>query len=160
MSGEGLPDLQELDCHALRVGVVAAQWHPEIMDGLLGGAMRALEDADVEEPTVLRVPGSFELPVATLHLARLGYDAVVALGVVVRGGTPHFEYVCRAATDGLTRVSLDSGMPVGFGMLTCDTEDQARARAGLSGSTENKGYDAAHAALATAVTIRRLRRHD
>jgi 6,7-dimethyl-8-ribityllumazine synthase len=106
------------------------------------------------------VPGSFELPVAALQLARLGYDAIVALGVVVRGGTPHFEYVCRAATDGLGRVALDDGVPVGFGLLTCDTEEQALDRAGLEGSSEDKGYEATQSALYTAVTIRRLRHRD
>ncbi len=160
MSGEGVPALDTLDCHALRVGVVAAQWHQEVMNGLEGGALRGLAEARVEAPTVVRVPGSFELPVAALHLTRLGYDAVVALGVVVRGGTPHFDYVCRAATDGLNRVAVDSGVPVGFGLLTCDTEQQALDRAGLPGSSEDKGYEAAQAALFTAVTIRRLRHRD
>lgn len=160
MSREGLPSLQSLDCRALRVGVVAAQWHRQVMDGLVAGAQRALDEAGVESPTIMRVPGSFELPVAASHLTRLGYDAVVALGVVVRGGTPHFEYVCRAATDGLNRVALDSGVPVGFGVLTCDTEEQALDRAGLDGSQEDKGYEATQAALVTAVTIRRLRHRD
>jgi len=160
VSGAGLPPLGRLDCHALRVGVVAAMWHTEVMDGLLAGAQRALDEARVESPTVMRVPGSFELPVAALHLARLGYDAIVALGVVVRGGTPHFEYVCRAATDGLGRVALDCAVPLGFGLLTCDTEQQALERAGLAGSREDKGYEATQAALYTAVTIRRLRHRD
>ncbi len=160
MSGEGLPSLERLDCRSLRVGVVAATWHERVMDGLLAGAGRALDAAKVESPTILRVPGSFELPVVAQHLARLGYDAVVALGVIVRGGTPHFEYVCRAATDGLGRVALDSGVPVGFGLLTCDTEEQALDRAGLGESREDKGYEAAEAALFTAVTIRRLRHRD
>jgi 6,7-dimethyl-8-ribityllumazine synthase len=160
VSGEGLPALDTVDCHALRVGVVAAQWHPTVMDGLVSGALRGLDEARVEAPTVVRVPGSFELPVAALHVARLGYDAVVALGVVVRGGTPHFDYVCRAATDGLSRVALDSGVPVGFGLLTCDTEEQALDRAGLQGSREDKGYEAVQAALLTAVTVRRLRHRD
>ena len=160
MSGEGLPRLDTLDCRALRVGVVAAQWHRPVMEGLEAGALRGLTEARVEAPTVVRVPGSFELPVAALHLTRLGYDAVVALGVVVRGGTPHFDYVCRAASDGLGRVALDSGVPVGFGLLTCDTEQQALDRAGLPGSSEDKGYEAAQAALFTAVTVRRLRHRD
>jgi 6,7-dimethyl-8-ribityllumazine synthase len=103
------------------------------------------------------VPGCFELPVAALAAARAGYHAVVALGVVVRGGTPHFEYVCSAATDGLTRVALDTGVPVGFGVLTCDDDEQAFARSGLPGSTEDKGYEAAQAAVATALAINRLR---
>jgi 6,7-dimethyl-8-ribityllumazine synthase len=158
MSGEGLPDLATLDCRGLRVGVVAAQWHRPVMDGLVAGAQRAMDEAGVESPAIVRVPGSFELPVAALHLTRLGYDVVVALGVVVRGGTPHFDYVCRAATDGLNRVALDSGVPVGFGLLTCDDEQQALDRAGLAGSHEDKGYEATQAALATAVTIRGLRR--
>jgi 6,7-dimethyl-8-ribityllumazine synthase len=103
------------------------------------------------------VPGSFELPVVVARLAATGYDAVVALGVVIRGGTPHFDYVCRATTDGLTRVSLDTGVPIGFGVLTCDDEAQAVDRAGLDGSQEDKGYDAALAAVATAATLRDLR---
>jgi 6,7-dimethyl-8-ribityllumazine synthase len=159
MSGEGTPALAELDGSMLRVGVVAAQWHQQVMDGLLAGAGRALDEAGVEAPTIVRVPGSFELPVGALHLTRLGYDAVVALGVVVRGGTPHFDYVCRAATDGLARVALDSGVPVGFGLLTCDTEQQALDRAGLDGSREDKGYEAAQAALFTATAVRGLH-HD
>ena len=156
MSGEGSPTLAGLDCRGLRVGVVAAQWHRPVMDGLLAGAHRALDEAGVESAKVVEVPGSFELPVAALHLTRLGYDAVVALGVVVRGGTPHFEYVCKAATDGLSRVALDSGVPVGFGVLTCDTEQQALDRAGLDGSQEDKGYEATSAALLTARTLREV----
>jgi len=100
------------------------------------------------------VPGSFELPVVASALAGQGYDAVVALGVVIRGGTPHFEYVCDAVTDGLTRVALDESTPVGNGVLTCDTEEQALDRAGLEGSHEDKGYDATAAALVTARTLR------
>jgi 6,7-dimethyl-8-ribityllumazine synthase len=146
-----------VDGRSFRVGVVAARWHATVMDGLLGGAARALEDAGVETPTIARVPGSFELPVVAQQLAGLGYDAVVALGVVIRGDTPHFEYVCSAATDGLTRVALDTGVPIGFGVLTCDDEAQALDRAGLPGSSEDKGYDAAQAALATAEQLRLLR---
>lgn len=155
MSGEGAPSLR-LEAYGLRVAVVAAQWHQTVMDGLLAGAERALKAAGVAGPQVVRVPGSFELPVAAARLARDGYDAVVALGVVIRGGTPHFEYVCQAATEGLTRVSVDTGVPVGFGLLTCDTEEQALDRAGLEGSRENKGQEAAEAAVATALTLRSL----
>ena len=154
MSGEGAPDLGSLDGSGLRVAVVAASWHTQVMDGLLAGARAALAEAAVAEPVVVRVPGSFELPVAALHLARGGCDAVVALGVVIRGGTPHFEYVCTAVTDGLSRVALDTGVPVGFGVLTCDTEEQALARAGLEGSVEDKGREAAQAALATVLALR------
>ena len=139
----------------LRAAVVASSWHTEVMDGLLAGAVTTLAEAGLEAE-VVRVAGSFELPVVTAQLART-HDLVVALGVIIRGGTPHFDYVCRAATDGLSRVALDSGTPVGFGLLTCDDDQQALDRAGLPGSTEDKGREAAEAALATAVTLRRLR---
>lgn len=154
MSGAGAPVLQVVDGRGLRVGVVSASWHSEIMDGLLSGALRALAEAGVEEPVVVRVPGSFELPVVAARLARSGLDAVVALGVVIRGATPHFDYVCQAATVGLTKVAVETGVPVGFGVLTCDTVEQARERAGLPGSKEDKGYEAAQAALATAAGLK------
>jgi 6,7-dimethyl-8-ribityllumazine synthase len=155
MSGAGAPDL-EVDGSGLSVGVVASQWHTVVMDGLLEGARRALAAAGVSVVEELRVPGAFELPLGAAALAEQ-HDAVVALGVVVRGGTPHFEYVCRAATDGLLRVMLDSGRPVGFGVLTCDDEQQALARAGLPGSTEDKGAEAAAAAVAMATGLRARR---
>jgi 6,7-dimethyl-8-ribityllumazine synthase len=158
MSGEGAASTEPIDCHDLRVAVVAASWHEKVMDGLLDGARRALADFRVEAPSVVRVPGSFELPVVTSALAEKGYEAIVALGVVIRGGTPHFEYVCSAATDGLSRVALDTGAAVGFGLLTCDTEEQALDRAGLEGSTEDKGYEATAAALTTAMCLRKIRR--
>lgn len=158
MSGTGSPTEEPIDCHDLRVAVVAASWHQQVMDGLVAGARRALEAYRVERSTVVRVPGSFELPVVAGALAAQGYDAVVALGVVIRGGTPHFDYVCAAATDGLNRVALDSGVPVGFGLLTCDTEQQALDRAGLEGSSEDKGYEATAAALVTATRLREIRR--
>jgi 6,7-dimethyl-8-ribityllumazine synthase len=154
VSGPGAPAAGPVDCSDLRVAVVAASWHDVVMEGLLAGTARALKDYRVEQPVVVRVPGTFELPVVASALAAQGYDAVVALGVVIRGGTPHFEYVCNAATDGLTRVALDHTVPVGFGVLTCDTEEQALDRAGLDGSREDKGYEAASAALLTARTLR------
>lgn len=159
MSRDGAPDPMEAagerrQAADLRVAVVAASWHEEIMGGLLNGALRALDGAGVTEPRIVRVPGSFELPVAAMRLARAGYDAVVALGTVIRGGTPHFEYVCQAATWGLTSVAVQTGVPVGFGVLTCDTVDQARDRAGLPGSAEDKGAEAAAAALATVRALR------
>jgi 6,7-dimethyl-8-ribityllumazine synthase len=157
MSGEGSPQVTPIDCHDLRVAVVAASWHQQVMDGLLAGAQRACDDHKVEAPTVVRVPGSFELPVVASALADKGYEVVVALGVVIRGGTPHFEYVCSAATDGLNRVALDTGAAIGFGLLTCDTEEQALDRAGIDGSREDKGYEAAAAALQTASTLRQIR---
>ncbi len=158
MSGHGAPEQRPVDCHDLRVAVVAASWHEVVMDGLVDGARRALKDYQVEEPQVVRVPGAFELPVVADALARQGYDAVVALGVVIRGGTPHFDYVCSAATDGLSRVALDHQAAIGFGVLTCDTEEQALDRAGLDGSSEDKGYEATAAALVTAQQLRSIRR--
>lgn len=157
MTREGAPQLDLADSASLRAGIVAASWHTEVMDGLLSGALRAFEEAGVEANTILRAPGSFELPVLAAAIARRGYDAVVALGVVIRGDTPHFEYVCQAATDGLSRVALETGVPVGFGLLTCDDEQQALDRAGLAGSREDKGYEAAQAALWTAQQIDALR---
>jgi 6,7-dimethyl-8-ribityllumazine synthase len=159
MSGAGAPGSNIKDCHDLRVAVVAASWHEQVMDGLLAGADRALTEAKVEMPVVVRVPGTFELPVVAGALAAQGFDAVIALGVVIRGGTPHFDFVCNAATDGLTRVALDHGVPVGFGVLTCDDDEQALDRAGLPGSKEDKGYEAAAAALETAMTLRKVRSH-
>jgi 6,7-dimethyl-8-ribityllumazine synthase len=162
VSGEGSPtasfQAQPIDCSDVRVAVVAASWHQQVMDGLVAGALRALDDFKAVAGEVVRVPGSFELPVVASALAQQGYEAVVALGVVIRGGTPHFEYVCTATTDGLSRVALDHGVAVGFGLLTCDTEEQALARAGLDRSEEDKGYEAASAALVTAKTLRELGR--
>lgn len=158
MSGTGSPStsLADLRTEGLRVAVVAASWHEQVMDGLVDGARRALKDAGLlDSATVVRVPGSFELPVAAGRLAET-HDAVVALGVVIRGGTPHFDYVCAAATDGLTQVSIRTGTPVGFGVLTCDDDAQALDRAGLEDSHEDKGYEATAAAVQTAVTLAHL----
>ena len=158
MSGAGAPDDKPVDCHDLRVAVVAASWHTEVMDGLLAGAQRALKAYQVEAPVILRVPGAFELPVVAGALAAQGYDAVIALGVVIRGGTPHFDYVCNAATNGLSRVALDHSTAVGFGLLTCDDEKQALDRAGLPASSEDKGWEATAAALVTAQLLKKVRR--
>lgn len=157
MAGHGAPDADVFDASGLRVAIVAASWHTQVMDGLLAGASRALADysADAE---IVRVPGTFELPVVASALASDGYDAVVALGVVIRGGTPHFDFVCNAATDGLTRVALDHTVAVGFGVLTCDDDAQALDRAGLADSREDKGYEATSAALLTARTLAEVRR--
>jgi 6,7-dimethyl-8-ribityllumazine synthase len=144
MSGAGAPTpLTPVDGKGLRVVVIAGTWHEVISNGLIAGAQRTLDAAGAEH-TLVRVPGSFEL-------------AVVALGVIIRGGTPHFEYVSAATTDGLTRVSLDAGKPVGFGLLTLDDEQQGLDRAGLPGSQEDKGAEAADAALRTARVIADLR---
>jgi 6,7-dimethyl-8-ribityllumazine synthase len=154
MSGAGAPEI-ETDGTGLKVTIVAGSWHEEISEGLLAGARRVLTESGAEV-TEIRVPGSFELPVVSKAALDGGADAVVALGVIIRGGTPHFEYVSAAATDGLTRVALDTGKPVGFGLLTLDDEQQGLDRAGLPGSREDKGAEAAEAALATARIIRSL----
>lgn len=154
MSGTGAPGEIRADGKGLRVAVVHASWHAEVIRGLREGALRGLADCGVDDPLLLQVPGTFELPVAAARLARGGYDAVIALGVVVRGGTPHFDYVCQAATVGLTEVAVSTGVPVGFGVLTCDTDEQAYERSGLPGAKEDKGYEAATAAVAAAVALR------
>lgn len=154
MAGHGSPTLT-VDGSGLRVAIIASSWHDTVMDGLVDGAHRALEQAGVTDVDLVRVPGSFELPVACARLAP-SYDALVALGVVIRGGTPHFDYVCSAATDGITRVAVTTGVPIGFGLLTCDDDAQALDRAGLPGSREDKGHEAATAAVATATTLREL----
>src|SRR6478672_7181854 len=151
---DGAPTIST-DGTGLRVAVVAASWHDVVMDGLLDGARRGLADAAVTHVDVVRVPGTFELPVACATLADR-YDALVALGVVIRGGTPHFDYVCQAATVGITDVSVRTGTPIGFGVLTCDDEAQALDRAGLPGSAEDKGHEAATAAVATVVALARV----
>jgi len=156
MSGHGAPETLPIDATGLRVVVIAGLWHDVITDGLIAGAGRVLDAADASWRLV-RVPGSFELPVAAKAALESGADAVVALGVIIRGGTLHFEFVSSAATDGLTRVALDTGKPVGFGVLTLDDEQQGLDRAGLPGSKEDKGAEAADAALRTALLLRELR---
>ncbi len=156
MSGHGAPTVGGFDASDLKVVVIAGSWHDEISNGLIAGAKRVL-DATNAQYDVVRVPGSFELPVAAKAALEAGADAVVCLGVIIRGGTPHFEFVSAAATDGLTRVALDTGKPVGFGVLTLDDEQQGLARAGLPDSKEDKGAEAADAALKTALLIRELR---
>jgi 6,7-dimethyl-8-ribityllumazine synthase len=153
VSGSGSPDTGPVDGRGLTVGVVAARWHEGITTALLDRALATLDECGVVDPVVLRVPGAFELPLAAQALAHT-CDAVICLGLVLRGGTPHFEYVCSAATDGLARVALDSGAPIGFGLLTCDTEEQAWARAGIGGAQEDKGREAALAALETVRVLR------
>ena len=156
MSGAGSPTIQLSGLGDLKVAVVASMWHDEIMTGLINGALETCAAAGVTEPKLVRVTGSFELPVVARALTQRGYDAVIALGVIIRGGTPHFEYVSAATSEGLVRVAIDSGVPVGFGLLTCDNEEQARDRAGLPSSRESKGREAAEAALSTAMTLRTL----
>ena len=151
---QGAPTIQ-VDGRGLRVVIVASSWHATVMDGLIDGARRGLAEAGVELVKLVRVPVAFDLSVACSRLAP-SYDAVVALGVVIRGGTPHFDYICQATTMGLSDVSLRTGVPVGFGVLTCDDNQQALDRAGLEGSSEDKGHEAATAAVATVITLRDL----
>jgi 6,7-dimethyl-8-ribityllumazine synthase len=154
--GAGVPDLPALDASGVRLAIVASTWHGEICDALLAGAQKVAAESGVDNPTVVRVLGAIEIPVVAQELAR-SHDAVVALGVVIRGQTPHFDYVCDAVTQGLTRGSLDASTPVANGVLTTDNEEQARDRAGLPTSAEDKGAQAAAAALAAALTLRDLR---
>ncbi len=154
--GSGVPAVPEMDASGVSLAVVASTWHPQICDALLEGARRVAESCGVADPTVIRVHGAIEIPVVAQELART-HDAVVALGVVIRGETPHFDYVCDAVTQGLTRVSLDAATPVANGVLTTENERQAVDRAGLPGSAEDKGAQATAAALSTALTLRRLR---
>jgi 6,7-dimethyl-8-ribityllumazine synthase len=151
--------MPELDASGLSLAIVASTWHQTICDALLDSAQRVAEAAGVRKPTVVRVLGAIEIPVVAQELARK-HDAVVALGVVIRGQTPHFDYVCDAVTQGLTRVSLDSSTPVANGVLTTDDEAQALDRAGLPSSAEDKGAQATAAALSTALTLHQLRGHE
>ena len=156
MSGHGAPTIR-IDGSGKTVNIVASQWHTEVMDGLVAGALRAVEAAGATA-RVLRVPGAFELPVVAEKLARGGADVIVCLGVVVRGDTPHFDYVCDAVTRGLTDVARSHAVAVGFGVLTTDDDAQALARAGLEGSREDKGAEAVEAALATAAVLASIER--
>ncbi|WP_427870334.1 6,7-dimethyl-8-ribityllumazine synthase [Leucobacter luti] len=161
MSGAGAPDLTS-DASGLRVAVIAGSWHEEIMEPMIRDAEATITEFG-GEARVVRVAGAFELPLAaqTALAARDagggGFDAAVCLGVIIRGGTPHFDYVCNAVTDGLTRAQLDAGKPVGFGVLTTDTEQQALDRSGRPGAPEAKGREAAEAALHLASAQRALR---
>src|SRR5690606_8243429 len=155
MSGTGVPTFALEDAKELKLGIVASRWHTQICDTLVANAERVAKEAGVREVTVVRCAGAMELPVVAQELART-HDAVVALGVVIRGDTPHFEYVCDAVTAGLTRVSLDESTPVANGVLTTNNEKQALDRAGLPGSAEDKGEQACAAALDAALTLRPL----
>ncbi len=154
--GAGVPDIPALDASGLRLGIVASTWHTQICEALLACACKQAAESGIDSPTVVRVLGAIELPVVAQELAR-NHDAVVALGVVIRGETPHFEYVCDSVTHGLTRVALDASTPVANGVLTCNTEEQALARAGLPASAEDKGAQATAAGLTAALTLRDLR---
>jgi 6,7-dimethyl-8-ribityllumazine synthase len=155
VSGAGRPGGEPVDAGGLTLAIAATRWHAEITNSLVDRALAAAKACGVADPLVVRVPGAVELAVVAAELAGR-YDAVACLGAVIRGGTPHFEYVCEAVTYGLSRVALDAGTPVGNGVLTCDTLEQARDRCGLDGSREDKGWEAVVAALDTALVLRRL----
>lgn len=154
MSKEGLPEVSAVDATGLTVAVISASWNAEVCDRMHEHAIAAAEQAGamVDE---IRVVGAIELPVAVQAAARR-YDAVVAIGCVIRGGTPHFDYVCDSVTQGLTRIALDESTPVGNGVLTVESQDQAVERSGGEGAIEDKGAEAAIAALDTAVQLRKL----
>jgi len=156
MSGQGRPKLATVDANDLALAIAATRWHADITDSLVERATAAAKACGVTDVAVVRVAGAVELPVVAQELTK-HYDAVVCLGAVIRGGTPHFEYVCDAVTAGLTRVALDSGTPVGNGVLTCNTVEEARDRSGLPDSSEDKGWEAVVAALDTAILLRDLR---
>jgi len=156
VSGAGAPPEEPVDGSGLSVAVVGTRWHPQVTDALVERAVATVQECGATLGRVLRVPGAFELPLAAQALAA-SHDAVIALGVIVRGGTPHFDYVCDAVTTGCTRVALDTGVPVGFGVLTCDTDQQALDRSGLPGSSEDKGREATLAAIETAALLRDVR---
>ena len=156
MSGQGRPELAVVDAADLALAIACTRWHAEITDSLLDRAAAAAKACGVTDVMMVRTAGAVELPVVAQELAK-HYDAVVCLGAVIRGGTPHFEYVCDAVTAGLTRVALDARTPVGNGVLTCDTVQQARDRSGADGSAEDKGWDAVVAALEAAIVLRSLR---
>lgn len=156
MSGEGRPEAAVPEAAGLRVGIVFTKWNADVVDVLLERALAVCEQSGAAAPTVVKVPGCVEIPVVAAQLAT-NHDAVVALGAVIRGGTPHFDYVCDSVTAGLTRVALDAGVPVGNGVLTCDTHQQAVDRSGAPGSVEDKGGEAAAAALETALVLQALR---
>jgi 6,7-dimethyl-8-ribityllumazine synthase len=158
MSGAGRPADTTVDAGDLTLGIVATRWHGEITDRLLERAVLAAKACGIATPVVVRVAGALELSVIAQQLAREN-DAVVCLGAVIRGETAHFDYVCDSVTAGLTRVSLDESTPVGNGVLTCDTIEQALDRSGLPDSREDKGWEATVAALDTALTLRGLRHH-
>jgi 6,7-dimethyl-8-ribityllumazine synthase len=146
MSG-AVPKISLGDLSQFRIAIISASWHEQICADLITGARRALEAAKIKPEPVIFVPGSFELPLAAQLALDKGFDAAVVLGVVLRGETPHFDYVCQGVTQGIMQVSLTRSKPIGFGVLTVDTVEQAIARSGIAGSKEDKGFDSTVAAL-------------
>ena len=159
MSSKGAPLPRVLDGSGLRIAIVASSWHEVVMNSLISGAEKYLRDSN-SAFDLYRVPGSFELPLASQKAFDMGYDAVIALGLVIRGDTPHFDYVCDGVTRGLMDIMINTKKPIGFGVLTCENEDQAIARSGLPGASSNKGVEAAHAAIAMAILSREMNRDD
>ncbi|MBP6148084.1 MAG: 6,7-dimethyl-8-ribityllumazine synthase [Candidatus Planktophila sp.] len=142
------PEIEIKKFPKAKVAIISSSWHPELCGDLIAGARRALEAADVKKIKVIYVPGSFEIPLAAQRAFAKGFDAVVAVGLVLKGETPHFDYVCQGVTQGVMDVQLKWSKPIGYGVLMCNDLDQAIARSGIAGSKEDKGYDAAIAALA------------
>jgi len=150
MAGKS-PKLKTLSASKLKVAVISASWHPEICSSLIDGAKRALAVNKVNKVSYHEVSGSFELPLAAQKLFDSGIDAVVVLGLILKGDTPHFDYICEGVTNGIMQVSLSRSKPIGFGVLMCNTLKQARERAGFVDSKEDKGFDAAVAAINSAL---------
>jgi 6,7-dimethyl-8-ribityllumazine synthase len=155
MAGYGEPELSTVDAAGLTVGIVATRWHAGLVDQMVDRAEAAAKACGVTDVALVRVSGSVELPIVAQALARR-YDAVVALGVVIRGATAHFDYVCQSVTEGLTRIALDESTPVAHGVLTVDNQQQARDRAGFADSPEDKGWSATVAALDAALVLRKI----
>jgi 6,7-dimethyl-8-ribityllumazine synthase len=151
------PGALTVNAQGLTLGIAATRWHPEVTDQLLSRAIAAAAACGSEQPRVVRVPGSLELPVIAAELAR-GHDAVVCVGAVIRGETPHFGYVCNAVTHELAHVAVLTGTPVGNAVLTCDTLEQAYDRCGAEHSAVDKGWGAVIAAFESALVLRSL--HD
>ena len=146
MSGKA-PTIELPQLPKARVAVISSSWHLDICNDLIAGAQRALTSASISDVEVIYVPGSFEIPLASQLAFEKGFDAVVAVGLVLQGETPHFDYVCQGVTQGVIDVSLKFSAPIGFGLLMCNTLDQAIARCGRPESIEDKGYDSAVAAI-------------
>jgi 6,7-dimethyl-8-ribityllumazine synthase len=136
----------KLDGKGLNFAIVASQWNDFITSKLIEGASAALEKLGVEDVHIFKVPGSFEIPLTALKLAQSGkFDAIICLGVVIRGETPHFDYVAGEVAKGISQVSLQTGIPVLFGIITAETVEQAINRAGVKAG--NKGFEVAMAAV-------------
>jgi 6,7-dimethyl-8-ribityllumazine synthase len=146
MSGNA-PEIQVPLLPHARIAIISARWHHDLCDQLVAGALRAVHKAGVKQIDQLTVSGSFELPIAAAYALDGGADAAIVLGVIIRGETPHFDYVCQGVTHGIMQTSLDLKKPIGFGVLTVESMDQALSRVGGPGSKEDKGFDAAIAAL-------------